>query len=87
MPGTRSGAVGLRRDALHRWLQSAVGGGFAEPSWVAEPLTGGLSDLTYRLRFATESVILRRPIAGVVPLLVDRGLLRRGRTYGSRLAI
>jgi aminoglycoside phosphotransferase (APT) family kinase protein len=47
---------------LHRELPELVGSG----SWSAEFIAGGLSNITYRLRFESGSLILRRPPMGVL---------------------
>lgn len=64
--------VGLPRAPVDRWLRAAVGDRFDLAGWYAEPISGGLSNLTYRLRFQDQSVILRRPpLGGVLPSAHD----------------
>ncbi|WAM19236.1 phosphotransferase family protein [Rhodococcus sp. JS3073] len=68
----REEVVGLPRASVDRWLRSAVGDRFDLAGWYAEPISGGLSNLTYRLRFQGQSVILRRPpLGGVLPSAHD----------------
>jgi aminoglycoside phosphotransferase (APT) family kinase protein len=57
---------GLESTAAREWLRAArpdVGNG---GSWHAEIISGGLSNLTYRITWAGESYILRRPPLGPV---------------------
>lgn len=64
---TRGQPPGLAAVPLERWLSAALpelmaGGG----GWDAEVISGGLSNITYRLRLPGGTVILRRPPLGPV---------------------
>ncbi|KOS53790.1 acyl-CoA dehydrogenase [Rhodococcus rhodochrous KG-21] len=65
--------AGLPRGPVDRWLRSAIGDRFDSKEWRAEPISGGLSNLTYRLRLGDgSSVVLRRPpLGGVLPSAHD----------------
>lgn len=56
---------GLPYAPVDRWLRRALPDTFAEP-WQAEVISGGLSNITYRLRIGGRTVILRRPPLGGV---------------------
>jgi aminoglycoside phosphotransferase (APT) family kinase protein len=76
--------VGLPFLAVDRWMRREIPdlfdgstGGPAEGAdagveWHAEVISGGLSNITYRLRFPHREVILRRqPLGGVLPSAHD----------------
>ncbi|RBM21803.1 acyl-CoA dehydrogenase [Prauserella sp. PE36] len=72
MSGDNVEVVGLPRGRLDRWLASTLGDRFEFGHWRAEVISGGLSNLTYRLTFGDQSVILRRPpLGGVLPSAHD----------------
>jgi aminoglycoside phosphotransferase (APT) family kinase protein len=85
---------GLPVDAVDHWLRqeipdlfdgSTVGsadGAGTEPVWHAEVISGGLSNITYRLKFPHREVILRRqPLGGVLPSAHD--MLREYRVMSA----
>ena len=55
------------------WLRAELPEIFRDPSWSAELISGGLSNITYRLRGSGgTTVILRRPpLGGVLPSAHD----------------
>lgn len=55
---------GLPATPFSEWLKSAVPGLFRSGGWSGEVISGGLSNITYRLRFADRTIILRRPPLG-----------------------
>jgi aminoglycoside phosphotransferase (APT) family kinase protein len=58
---------GLPAEPLDAWLRAALPDRHAGGPWTAEVISGGLSNITYRLHLPTGTVILRRPPLG--PLL------------------
>lgn len=63
---------GLPRAALTVWLARELPELSAGSDWTAEVITGGLSNITYRLTVGAGTVVLRRPpLAGVVPSAHD----------------
>jgi aminoglycoside phosphotransferase (APT) family kinase protein len=86
--------TGLPADAVDRWLRREIpelfvgpSGGTAEDAttgvhWHAEVISGGLSNITYRLKFPHREVILRRqPLGGVLPSAHD--MLREYRVMSA----
>lgn len=64
--------AGLPREQVAAWLREAVPSLDLGPHWTAEIITGGLSNITYRLHTADGTVILRRPpLAGALPSAHD----------------
>ena len=59
---TREETPGLPREPFTRWAQTAVPQVGAD--WRAEVISGGLSNITYRLHSDAETVIVRRPPLG-----------------------
>jgi aminoglycoside phosphotransferase (APT) family kinase protein len=57
----------LPAEPLERWLRATRPDLLAGGPWTAEVISGGLSNITYRLHLPTGTVILRRPPLG--PLL------------------
>ena len=57
---------GLPAAATERWLRDTLPGLIAGGPWEAEVISGGLSNITYRLRLPGGTVILRRPPLGHV---------------------
>ena len=57
---------GLPAAAVGPWLRAALPGLFDGGSWTAELISGGLSNITYRLLLPGGAVILRRPPLGHV---------------------
>jgi aminoglycoside phosphotransferase (APT) family kinase protein len=57
---------GLDAAALERWLRSTVPSAVQDGPWTAELISGGLSNITYRLRLPGGGFILRRPPLGPV---------------------
>lgn len=57
---------GLPAAPAERWLRDALPGFIQDGSWDAEVISGGLSNITYRLRLPGGTVILRRPPLGHV---------------------
>jgi aminoglycoside phosphotransferase (APT) family kinase protein len=55
---------GLPAAPLQRWLQTAIPAIAADADWTSEIISGGLSNITYRLRVAERTYILRRPPLG-----------------------
>ena len=58
---------GLPAAAAERWLRSALPALVQDGPWHAEVISGGLSNITYRLRLPGGTVILRRPPALAAP--------------------
>jgi aminoglycoside phosphotransferase (APT) family kinase protein len=82
--------AGLPVDAVDRWLRHEVPDLFVgspdtadtEARWHAEVISGGLSNITYRLIFPHREVILRRqPLGGVLPSAHD--MLREYRVMSA----
>ncbi len=57
---------GLPAAAVRPWLGAALPGMFPGGPWTAELISGGLSNITYRLGLPGGTVILRRPPLGHV---------------------
>jgi aminoglycoside phosphotransferase (APT) family kinase protein len=57
---------GLPAAPAEQWLREALPGLLAGGPWDAEVISGGLSNITYRLRLPGGTVILRRPPLGHV---------------------
>jgi aminoglycoside phosphotransferase (APT) family kinase protein len=57
---------GLPAAPVDRWLRAAVPDLLQDGPWQAEVISGGLSNITYRLRLPGGPVILRRPPLGHV---------------------
>jgi aminoglycoside phosphotransferase (APT) family kinase protein len=59
---------GLPADAFQAWMRSALPGleplAGSDGEWTAEAISGGLSNLTYRVRWGSHRLILRRPPLG-----------------------
>jgi aminoglycoside phosphotransferase (APT) family kinase protein len=55
---------GLPATAVGKWLRSAVPAEFEDGPWRAEVISGGLSNITYRLFLPSGTLILRRPPLG-----------------------
>jgi len=73
---------GLPAAAVGPWLRTALPGLFDGRPWTAELISGGLSNITYRLRLSDRSVILRRPPLGhVLPRAHD--MLREFRVISA----
>ena len=65
---------GLPAAAAERWLRAELPALFEGGPWSAEVISGGLSNITYRLRLPADTVILRRPPLGhVLPRAHDMG--------------
>jgi aminoglycoside phosphotransferase (APT) family kinase protein len=65
---------GLPAAPVERWLRSVLPELIQEGPWSAEVISGGLSNITYRLRLPGGTVILRRPPLGhVLPRAHDMG--------------
>lgn len=58
---------GLPTAAIREWLADQLSGSGTLDPWHAEVISGGLSNITYRLRLPDRTLILRRPPLG--PLL------------------
>ncbi|MDF2898203.1 MAG: putative phosphotransferase [Rhodococcus erythropolis] len=72
MNGQLDYIAGLPRIPVDRWLRAALGDRFDVENWSAEPISGGLSNLTYRIRAGGNSMVLRRPpLGGVLPSAHD----------------
>jgi aminoglycoside phosphotransferase (APT) family kinase protein len=56
---------GLPAAAAHRWLTDALGDP-GDSGWGAEVISGGLSNITYRIRWGENQFVLRRPPLGPV---------------------
>jgi aminoglycoside phosphotransferase (APT) family kinase protein len=69
VPGTAPGLPdlpGLPAAPMGRWLRSALPEMLGGGPWTAEVISGGLSNITYRLRLPGGTVIVRRPPLGHV---------------------
>jgi aminoglycoside phosphotransferase (APT) family kinase protein len=55
---------GLPAARVARWLSDVLGEPIAERGWSAEVISGGLSNVTYRLRCSGQQLVLRRPPLG-----------------------
>jgi aminoglycoside phosphotransferase (APT) family kinase protein len=55
---------GLLAWAANRWLRATLPEMIQDGPWTAEVISGGLSNLTYRLRLPGGTIILRRPPLG-----------------------
>jgi aminoglycoside phosphotransferase (APT) family kinase protein len=65
---------GLPAAPVERWLRSVLPELILQGPWSAEVISGGLSNITYRLRLPGGTVILRRPPLGhVLPRAHDMG--------------
>jgi aminoglycoside phosphotransferase (APT) family kinase protein len=65
---------GLPAAPAERWLRSVLPELIQDGPWSAEVISGGLSNITYRLRLPGGTVILRRPPLGhVLPRAHDMG--------------
>jgi aminoglycoside phosphotransferase (APT) family kinase protein len=86
--------AGLPFAAVDRWLRQELPDLFVGPNggsaqgadtgaqWQAEVISGGLSNITYRLKFPHREVILRRPpLGGVLPSAHD--MLREYRVMSA----
>ena len=63
---------GLPRAAVDDWLRSALPDLVRGGPWTAELISGGLSNITYRLHLSGAETILRRPpLGGVLPSAHD----------------
>lgn len=72
-PGeVREDLPGLPRHAISEWLASELPQLAAGTSWSAELITGGLSNITYRLTLPDRTLVLRRPpLSGGLPKAHD----------------
>ncbi|MET0740982.1 MAG: phosphotransferase family protein [Candidatus Nanopelagicales bacterium] len=58
---------GLPRDAVTAWLRTTLPDRVTDGDWTAEIVSGGLSNITYRLHTRGGELVLRRPpLAGVL---------------------
>jgi aminoglycoside phosphotransferase (APT) family kinase protein len=63
---------GLPRDQVGAWLRRALPTLVGDGDWSADVISGGLSNITYRLHLSSGDVILRRPpLGGVLPSAHD----------------
>ena len=63
---------GLPRATVDPWLRHALPDLVGDAGWSAELISGGLSNITYRLQLSGGAVILRRPpLGGVLPSAHD----------------
>jgi aminoglycoside phosphotransferase (APT) family kinase protein len=58
------GLPGLPAEPIAQWLRRMVPGDLRDQSWSAELISGGLSNLTYRVRRGTDRLVIRRPPLG-----------------------
>ena len=73
---------GLPAAAVRPWLRAALPGVFSGGPWTAELISGGLSNITYRLGLPGGTVVLRRPPLGhVLPRAHD--MQREYRVLGA----
>jgi aminoglycoside phosphotransferase (APT) family kinase protein len=73
---------GLPYEPVDRFLRTALPEVVGSEPWTAELLSGGLSNITYRLHLAGGAVILRRPpLGGVLPSAHD--MLREYRVMSA----
>jgi aminoglycoside phosphotransferase (APT) family kinase protein len=56
--------TGISTSRLSSWLSAVVPELVERGPWSAEVISGGLSNITYRLRFSGDTLILRRPPFG-----------------------
>jgi aminoglycoside phosphotransferase (APT) family kinase protein len=88
MAETAGDLPGLPAALVGRWLRSVLPELFQDGPWSAEVITGGLSNITYRLRLPGGTVILRRPPLGhVLPRAHDMGREYRVLTALSGTAV
>lgn len=66
MTAVASDLPGLPAAPAERWLRAALPDLIRDGPWDAEVISGGLSNITYRLRLPGGTVILRRPPLGHV---------------------
>ena len=66
MPAMATDLPGLPATDAERWLRGTLPGLIQDGPWDAEVISGGLSNITYRLRLPGGTVILRRPPLGHV---------------------
>jgi aminoglycoside phosphotransferase (APT) family kinase protein len=65
---------GLPAAPVEKWLRSALPQEFGDGEWRAEVISGGLSNITYRLILPSGTLILRRPPLGhTLPRAHDMG--------------
>jgi aminoglycoside phosphotransferase (APT) family kinase protein len=65
---------GLPRERIDPWLRRTLPTLIGEGRWDAELISGGLSNITYRLHLPGGTIILRRPpLGGVLPSAHDMG--------------
>jgi aminoglycoside phosphotransferase (APT) family kinase protein len=65
---------GLPVAAVAAWLRATLPDIVGDRPWTAEVISGGLSNITYRLRTAGGGLVLRRPpLAGALPSAHDMG--------------
>ena len=65
---------GLPFAAVDAWLRETLPAVVGDEPWRAEVISGGLSNITYRLRTAGGGLVLRRPpLAGALPSAHDMG--------------
>lgn len=58
---SRDDLPGLPREPVGAYLETELG---LDPGWSAEVISGGLSNLTYRIEAGSERLVLRRPPLG-----------------------
>lgn len=63
LPGL-PGLPGLPAEPVSRWLRRMMRGDRCDQPWSAELISGGLSNLTYRVRLGADRLVLRRPPLG-----------------------
>ena len=81
---------GLSAAPVERWLRSVLPELIQDGPWSAEVISGGLSNITYRLRLPGGTAILRRPPLGhVLPRAHDMGREHRVLTalYGTPVPV
>ncbi|MEV5411337.1 phosphotransferase family protein [Thermopolyspora sp. NPDC052614] len=65
---------GLPAAAVDAWLRETLPDIVGDRPWTAELISGGLSNITYRLRTAGGGLVLRRPpLTGALPSAHDMG--------------
>ena len=70
--GDREEVPGLPREPFTRWAADALPA--LGPDWTAEVISGGLSNITYRVSSPTATVVVRRPPLGkLLPSAHDMG--------------
>lgn len=62
----RSELPGLPSGPVSRWLEQVLPRAEGSPDWSAELVSGGLSNVTYRIRWGGDRLVLRRPPLGPV---------------------